>query len=283
MTLKKARKMYLISPQQIDRLTQPTSSIRETAEEDLNNRMRAVLNDPGLNSYEKIKKYNALLQRYLNFAKQDQNDLRRVTLTLQRDPTGEHGDESNPLTPGGNAAASSHDETSEDILKNLLPRDRKNAEFIIKKLSNSAWNSKGEFIYNDAVVNGSNMIDLFKHLSFPYKKFHTSPPTGWSVFLNRLSELNIPISSLSNPKARDQYRRLKTGMSENTEEILQQDTSQTPRKTGGKRKKKLISPPWITGKEGKEEEGDAGTVAGQETPIKRKKRQFTLSPRWFSS
>ena len=74
------------------------------------------------------------------------------------------------------------------------------------------------------------MIDVFKYLSLPYKKPHSSPPTGWSEFLNTL-KLNIPQATIANPHARDQYLRLKM----KTDEV--QDLPHT------KRKKKLILSP----------------------------------------
>lgn len=62
MAQRAANKMFLVSPHQLNRMTQ---SIRQTAGEDLDEKMRAILNDKGLSSYEKIKRYDALPRRYL--------------------------------------------------------------------------------------------------------------------------------------------------------------------------------------------------------------------------
>lgn len=40
-------------------------NIRNVAEGDLDTKMRAILDETGLDPHEKIQKYNALLQRYL--------------------------------------------------------------------------------------------------------------------------------------------------------------------------------------------------------------------------
>lgn len=69
------QKMFLVSPHQLNHLPQLDY---------LDTRMRTILNEPGLNPYEKIKKYNALLQ--LTLVKQDKMDELRVTLTLYPDP-----------------------------------------------------------------------------------------------------------------------------------------------------------------------------------------------------
>lgn len=58
--------MYLISPEQIKRLNETHANasrvnIREKAEDDLDSKMRQVLETQGLAPDEKIKKYNMLL------------------------------------------------------------------------------------------------------------------------------------------------------------------------------------------------------------------------------
>ena len=207
--MKKAHKMYLLSTHQLNRLTQPERSIRQQAESDLDVKMREILDERGLNAHEKIKKYNTLLQRYLNLIKQGQKDEKKVTVTLQRDPGIElsEAERSEETTP----------EDSEDmmgeVVKSLAPRDRKNAEYIMRKLTESdeGWTSKGEFIYKGTIVKGSHMIDLFKNLMQWSKKSQARPPAGWKSFLNTLAETNVPLSSIRNPRARDQYQRLKLG------------------------------------------------------------------------
>ncbi len=52
----KMPRMYLVSPHQLNRLTRSeSSSIRQTAKDDLDAKMRAVLNEPRLSQYEKMK------------------------------------------------------------------------------------------------------------------------------------------------------------------------------------------------------------------------------------
>lgn len=168
-----------------------------------------------------------------------------MTLTLQREQTGDQTDDQTSDRAADRVGVRVSDETDFDntadkVLKNLPPRDHKNAEYIIKKLSKSdgGWNSKGGFVYRGEAVKGSHMIDLFKHLSLPCKKkSQAPPPMGWSTFLNTLSELNILLSSVSNPQARNEYRLLKT----DTEALqnIEFDTPQdTPRPERRKKKKK---------------------------------------------
>lgn len=126
------------------------------------------------------------------------------------------------------------DETTDEVIQNLPQRDRKNAAYIFKKMSKNGegrWSEKGEFVYKGKVINGSHMMDLIKHLSSSYKKSLKSEPKGWSGFLNTLSVLNIPLSSVNNPHAREQYRRLR---SEEEEEER------------GSKRKIVLSPKWST-------------------------------------
>lgn len=196
--------MFLVTPQQLNRLNHsvPSASnaeiMRHTVENDLDEKMRAILNEDGMNAYEKIKKYNALLQRYLALVKQGEKEERHITLTVAKDSEalkqrvegGEEEEEDKKL-----------DETAREVVQNLPARYRNNAQYIIKKLTKSrgGWTPRGEFVYNGDVVKGSHLLDLFKSLTVSLKK--SQPPKGWTGFLNTLSELNIPLSMMSNPQA----------------------------------------------------------------------------------
>ncbi len=158
-----------------------------------------------MSQYEKMKKYDALLQRYLALIKQGQKDERRVTLMLHRDPSSPEAE------PQPKWEIRTTNEAVDEILTNLPLRNCKNAEYIMKKLSRSdgGWNLKGDFVYKGTAVKGSYMIDLLKYLSLAYKKKSRTAPRDWTNFLNALAELNIPLSSVSNPQACEQYERLK--------------------------------------------------------------------------
>ncbi|KAF0032065.1 hypothetical protein F2P81_016620 [Scophthalmus maximus] len=120
-----------------------TPSVRRTAENDLDVQMRTILNEAGQDPYEKMKKYNALLQRFL--ALNRQGDELRVS------PEGGSGGGG-----GGGGGASTHrvdnveedkgeqdemrkaaDETLQDVLLNLPQRNHKNVRYIMNKLSKS--------------------------------------------------------------------------------------------------------------------------------------------------
>ncbi|CAJ1067370.1 acintoc2 [Xyrichtys novacula] len=249
MSLRKAQKMFLVPPHQLNRITQqqqPTA-IREAVEDDLDAKMRAVLDEPGLTPHEKIKKYNALLQRYLTLMKQGQKEQRRVTLTLQRESEGREPELSNQQN--GQVSSQESDDTDHvitEVLKSFPPRDRNNTEYILKKISESdkSWNAKGEFVYKGHAVKGYHMTDLLKHLSHSYKLSRSAPPTGWLEFLNTLADLNIPSYAVKNSQARDQYRALKTGTDDDQNVMAEKETTRA-RRRGKMKKQTTLSPTWI--------------------------------------
>ena len=257
--------MFLISPHQFKHLTQPETSIRQTAEDDLDNKMRAILDEPGMTSYEKIKKYDALLQRYLTLIKQGQIEEPRMIVTLQRDRLNDPVPESDSgeTSRVHEADQLELDSTASEVLKILPKRDRRNGEYILKKLSErNGWTSKGEFVYQGHAVKGSHLIDLLKNLLLPFKR--KSPdlqPTGWISFLNTLNELNIPISSVNNPQAREQYRRLKT-----------EPTGMEKTPSVKPKKKIILSPHFLRPEQGELDEAADG----------RNSRRRTKPPRWFT-
>lgn len=114
-------------------------TIKHSAEDDLDAKMRDVSNEPGFNSRERVKKYDALLQRYLNLVKQGQKEE-----TLHKDPRSDPWNDPGNIDPGNNAAGfserESEDVTMIEVMKNLPQRSRKNAEYIMKKISE---NDKG--------------------------------------------------------------------------------------------------------------------------------------------
>ena len=268
--MSKVNKMFLITPHEMSRLSRTESnSIRQTAEDDLDEKMRSILDEKGMTSYEKVKRYEALLHRYLSLMRQGQKDERRVTLKLQSEPTSAFEQNSTEISdqPVQTDHSRSEDVKSE-VIKNLPQRDRKNAQYIMQKLSEGGvdWNSRGEFVHKGNAVKGSHIMDLFKNLSLSYKKPQSSPK-GWTRFLNTLAEVNVPLSMVNNRHACDEYKSLKMDG-----DGIEEETPMQKRRT-----KINLSPRWMT------DAGDEYKMDGIEdkTPMQRHKRRVKLSPRWM--
>lgn len=233
--------MILLSPHQLNRLTRPEQTIRHSAEDDLDAKMRAILDESDLNPHEKIKKYDALLQRYLNFLKQDRKEENNITVTLQTPPddAAREGAGSSPVR----VTEKGEDGVMTETLRSLSQRDRKNAEYMMKKISEHGdkWSPKGEFIHQGDSVKGSHMIDLMKHVMLRTR--NAAPPTGWRKFLSTLAEFNIPASAIRNPQVREQYDRLKIGEREEEEEG---EIQKGKKKKKNLKRKLILSPRWTT-------------------------------------
>lgn len=108
-------------------------------------------------------------------------------------------DDSAVENDGERSSSKSEDAIMLETLKSLPVRDRKNAEYIMKKISENEekWSSRGEFIHRRVLVKGSHMFALLRHLTQWSRK--SQPPTGWKIFLHTLTELNILVSAIRNP------------------------------------------------------------------------------------
>jgi hypothetical protein len=62
-------------------------------------------------------------------------------------------------------------------------------EYIVKKGENKlSWDDEGRVIYNDVVMNDSNIVDLVQHI---FKRIG-SPPKGIKKFRKALAEIRVP-------------------------------------------------------------------------------------------
>ena len=119
-------KMFLVPQHQLDALKQlqqyeKNRSIRQTAQNELDKAVTDVLNLPDTDVYEKAKKYAGILQRYLVMTKQ--NELEKNVLTLSIPNT---SDLVSPIDD-----QDKKDLITEEVIKHMPKRSRKNAEHIL--------------------------------------------------------------------------------------------------------------------------------------------------------
>ena len=203
-------KMFMISPQQLEALTQKMPSagenIGERAQHALEDKMARVLKQPGHSSYAKSMHYNDLLEKYLTLLRKDGSRSREVVLKLPGVSSEKTVEEAEGHMRVEEEEAP--DIIAEEILENIGTRNRKNAAYILQKLRHSdllKWNRAGEIIVGDKPIKGSHIFDLMKTLS--NRRFHSrNVPHGWDVFLKTISDLNIPITTVTNTHAREQLR-----------------------------------------------------------------------------
>ena len=130
------------------------------------------------------------------------------------------------------------DDLFKEILKNVPSRNRKNVHYILDKMFQlkdvALWNESGEFISNGSVIHGSHIFDLVKSITASHMVDARRRPQGWRDFLRAFADLNIPLSTVPNRRAKDEISSFKDNYTPTR-------TSETPFKS-----LILDSAPWIT-------------------------------------
>lgn len=205
-------KMYLISPQRLEALgaldmgksEKPRpKNIYESFVQDLEGKMEHLLKKDTTPAYTKSLQFNAILEKYLNALKKEQDQTREILLKVV---PSEKTEDSIGDNPSGEDARGS--EMIQTVVDHVGKNYQKNASFILNKLYHSdllSWNTAGEVTINGELIKGSHILDLMKTLS--NRRFHTkNAPTGWSEFLETISNLNIPLTTIANTHARQQLQ-----------------------------------------------------------------------------
>ena len=146
----------------------------------LDNDMRAVLDRADLSDDEKVRQYNQILQRYLEY-----HDHLRTPSSSQEAKTVK----------------------DDEIIRTVPTRYKGKAENLLKRIEREPtmhWNERGEFVHNGRVVKGSNIIDLVNDVMRHRKGFR---PHGWQEFARALREGNVPQDLIGNRQRWDWMHR----------------------------------------------------------------------------
>ena len=220
-----AHKMFLVSPENLQKLShksQQPDSIASSAKTDLESKLYNLLHQPNIDPHDKVRRYNELLQRYLHLVRKTEKEDREIVLKMPEE-------KEEPTKAPVEAVAGNSSSIEEEIIHNIPARAKKNVEYILQKLRKSEavhWGPTGEVVIKGNTIKGSHILDLMRGLSQPRSK---NLPTGWESFLHVISDLNVPISSISNPNAKKQLEQLKHGYQ--TPSSVQIHGRTIPRKT----------------------------------------------------
>ena len=200
------QKMYLVPQHQIDKLQNPTplESTRQSSENDLDKSMAHILNNPESDIHTQALKYTAVLQKYLALIRQRGNP----NFSPGR------GDYEPPATPVVTSRPTADTSVVSTIIEHLPVKYKRNARYIIDVLSKHpddiTWNGRGEVIIDGVKQKGSHLYDLIKNVTQPYKITPDRIPQGWSPFLKKLSEINMPLNVVQNVDAKKCITLFKT-------------------------------------------------------------------------
>lgn len=220
--------MFLVPQQQLLSLQQQQTtngSLRQSAQNELDQAMGEILKQSDVDVYEKAKRYSSILQRYLAMVKQGEQEKGVITLSLP--------EENSKEDPRDNDA---EDDIISEVLKHMPKRNKRNAEFIMASLARNneqlSWTKQGEIIVNNKSVPGSHLYDLVKSVTSYHNSAGQSRPTGWNLFLKTLANLNVPLSVIPNTAVRRSIAAFKTVTSPGDISPLRTPTSNRNRPVG---------------------------------------------------
>ena len=173
--------MHLVDPKMMMQptITAPVNPIHRSIIT-LDDDMRTVLDRRDLSDEEKVRQYNQILQRYL-----------------------EYHDHLKTPSPPKEANTVKDDE----IIRTVPVKFRGKAENFLKRIEREPtmhWNERGEFVHNGQVIKGSNIVDLVNDVVRQRKDFH---PHGWQEFARALRKGNVPQDLVGNRKRWDWMHR----------------------------------------------------------------------------
>ena len=174
--------MHLVDPKMMmmqPPVTAPVNPIHHSIAT-LDSDMRGVLERHDLNDEEKVRQYNQILHRYLEY----HDHLRTPSLLT----------ESNTVKEA-------------EIIRTVPVKYRGKAESLLKRIEREPsmrWNERGEFVHNGQVIKGSNIVDLVNDVVRHRKDFH---PHGWQEFARALRRGNVPQDLVGNRRRWDWMHR----------------------------------------------------------------------------
>ena len=184
-----AKKMALVDPRVLESVPlQPLSSnpIGNIMRR-LDDEMRSILDRGDLSDREKVVLYNQVLMRYNVFSNKSSQQPVRVTIAKASVKEEEEVKETR-AEPGV------ENEIVDSVPKSLKPKARR----LLDKIKGTvSWNDRGEMVYRNVSVPGSNIFDLVNDALRKRKSFQ---PVGWKTFARGLKDVNAPMDLVGNPE-----------------------------------------------------------------------------------
>ena len=179
-----AKKMALVEPRLLEGMQvhqQLTHMPMVKAMSALDRDMEDVLSRQNLTTDDKVKEYNQVLRRYVNY-EDKRKMVEQAPIQMQMvgspEPTGDPTGESTP--------SSLPDPIEREVLNSVPKTMRKKAELLVNRMKNSPtmrWTKKGELVYKGQVVPNTNVADLVNDALRRRKHFE---PQGWQTFARAL-------------------------------------------------------------------------------------------------
>ena len=170
----------------LDRNTTLRNTIMTKLDQDINE----VLENSAIPPDQKIKLYQQILQRYLHFRKEPEQNSSILTQKLSGEKIKDNKSSSDK--------PDYMREMKDEVIKGIPKKFQKNANILFKHIETNpdiTYNDKGEFVFKGNVVQNSNIFDLINDLLRKKKHFD---PAGWTVFSEAMQETNLPLTVVGN-------------------------------------------------------------------------------------
>ena len=187
-----AKRMVLVDPATMILKTSPVPNPTSETFMQIDADMKNILDTTTMSQHEKVKAYQQALRQYLIKAEQLENRVRDVQPKVRF--------ESTPTIKSEPMLETDKIVKMERRIVDNLPKTMQNKGQIlldyIRDMTDLNWNERGELLFNNQPLAGSNISDLVNETLRPRKL--SSEPTGWTSYVNALKASNIPQDLIGN-------------------------------------------------------------------------------------
>lgn len=218
------QKMVLVSPDLLSRAKDPRPVSSETVTRSkLDQELLHVLDDMDLVPYDKVQRYNQILQRYLTFY--DQTTKRPLTVKLMQEKTTapitldneDQRDDQQPqaqdmveTTKDSTPDHADRHTTADKLTINFPVTIKNKAKTLFNMIKDSKglldFNAQGELLVEGRTIRGSHISDLVYDVLMGKSSLE---PQGMEQFLSGLVRLNVPERLIVNKTRRSILRQMK--------------------------------------------------------------------------
>lgn len=235
-----SRKMVLVPPHMLQSLQAASSVSTNHHLNELDEKMRLVLERNDLNIHDKANLYSQYLQ---NFLKSSNNSKKPFSVEVREVSSG--GDSADPeqlQSSKGSEPENIEPDPIEHEIMNHIPKSYVNrASHLLQKLKTNpaiGWTSTGQLVMHGRTIRGSNVCDLMYDI---FRERRGYSPTGSDQFMRILGEMNIPDTYVTNPKRRQDLQRWKRmEMAEEGASREDRDEKVAPRVRGAGKSKSAL-------------------------------------------
>ena len=169
-----AKMMNLIDQRMMERMlpTAPVNPIHKNISE-LDKDMTDILQRSDMSDRDKVEQYNQVLQKYLDYYHK-------------------------PVLPTSESIKTAPSPIEGELLRVVPKSMQSKAKALLDRINrdpNMSWNERGEFVYNNQTISGTNIVDLISHSLRHRKSFQAY---RWQDFARALRQNNIPQELIGN-------------------------------------------------------------------------------------